>query len=370
MEVWLSKLKQKLLDREQQNSLRRLEIDTPQIDFYSNDYLGLSTMSTSTSFNHSKGSGGSRLIAGNSVLHETLEKELAQFHEAPSALLFNSGFDANLALLSTLPQKGDTIVYDELSHSSIRQGIRLSVANSYKFKHNDLNALKQRLIKGQGQLFIVVESIYSMDGDMANVKKMHQLALEYNAILIIDEAHSNGILGKRGEGIVSFLQQDTSNVIRMMGFGKAIGRHGAVVLSNETIKSYLINFAPSFIYTTALPEESIAAVQEAYQQLKNRPELQHQLNHNIAHFQQSTKNLKGVTPSDSPIQAIIIEGNHSVKKVATQLLEEGINIKPILYPTVPKGEERIRICLHAFNTTEEIDKLVKILKDQQLEQQQ
>lgn len=363
MKEWLNKLQLKLDKRKAINALRRLSVESGSIDFYSNDYLGLAQISPSVEQEFPHGSGGSRLIAGNSTIHEQLETELAEFHEGESALLFNSGFDANLALLSVLPQKGDTILYDELSHSSIRQGIRLSLAQSFKFKHNSVEELRAKLLKAKGQTFIVIESIYSMDGDMPPLLEMAQLAKEFNAVLLIDEAHSNGILGKNGEGVISYVKTAEANIIRMMGLGKALGRHGGVVIGPQVIKDYLINFAPSFIYTTALPPSEIHSIRAAYSSLKHQPELIEQLTENIVYFQQKTADIAGIIDSESPIQGIIIPGNDSVKAVAQILQEKGINIRPVLSPTVPEGEERLRICLHAFNTFEEIDLLINTLKE-------
>ncbi len=355
------RLQNALAKRESNHLLRALK-HWPEgnVDFFSNDYLGLAKITTESEFRN--GSGGSRLISGNHSTHQDLEKYLASFHQAEAALLFNSGFDANLALFSTLPQKGDVILYDTLVHSSIRQGIRLSNASSYKFWHNDLDHLAQLLDRYKAsQIFIAVESIYSMDGDKCALQKITELAQVYEAEIILDEAHSNGVEGIEGEGMAVNEGLHNHVFARMMGFGKAIGRHGAVVLGSQVLMDYLVNFATPFIYSTALPPSAVAHVLEAYQILANEPERRGKLKQNIQYFQQKSKSLQQVKSSDSPIQTINIPGNEQVKRKAKELNENGINISAILSPTVPQGSERLRVCLHSFNSKEEIDLLLSLI---------
>lgn len=355
-------LKLNLEKRKGDHLLRSLKVwPSENIDFYSNDYLGL------TNYNDAQalvkhGSGGSRLIAGNHAAYEQLEHELSHFYKSEGALLFNSGFDANLALFSCIPQKGDVILYDALIHNSIRQGMRLSAAQSYKFKHNDLVDLKKLLDRFKTQkLFIAVESIYSMDGDYCDIKGIVELAEDYDAAIILDEAHSNGIDGPNGEGIAVSYQLQNKIFARMLGMGKALGRHGAVVVGSANLKQYLVNFASSFIYSTAMSPAQVQSIKQAFGGLKSEPQRREKLQENIQYFQHKSKNYKNISNTSSPIQCIKIPGNEAVKAMAAALQAKGINIVPVLSPTVERGSERLRVCLHSFNTKDEIDLLLSSL---------
>jgi 8-amino-7-oxononanoate synthase len=304
---------------------------------------------------------GSRLLSGNYELIERAELEIAQFHQAEAGLIFNSGYDANIGLLSTVPQRGDTILYDFLSHASIRDGIRLSNAQSFSFEHNHLDDLEKKLNIATGTVFIVTESVFSMDGDLADLVALVNIAEKYNAHLIIDEAHATGIIGSRGEGLVQSVGLSDRMFARVHTFGKALGCHGAIVLGSSTLKNYLINFARSFIYSTALPPIAIDAVQQSYRLF---PAMNKERDHMLAlidFFTKSTIRFEKLN-STTPIQIIIIPGNDTVKQVALQLQAAGLDVRAILYPTVPKNSERLRIILHAFNTFEQVNQLIKILQ--------
>ncbi|WP_026902455.1 aminotransferase class I/II-fold pyridoxal phosphate-dependent enzyme [Pedobacter glucosidilyticus] len=360
---------QKLQERIAANALRTLKSENNLIDFSSNDYLGfaksLSVKEWVDEIAYSQklrnGAGGSRLITGNSSFTETLEKEIARFHQAASGLIFNSGYDANVGLLSSLPQKGDTIICDELIHASLIDGARLSYAQRYTFKHHDLAHLESKIKNSQGNIFIVTESIFSMDGDHAPLKEIAALAAQYGAYLIVDEAHATGIFGKHGKGLVCELGLENQVFARVVTFGKALGCHGAIVLGNDELRSYLINFARSFIYTTALPPHSLYTIKAAYEQLKSS-DYTLLIQKKIAYFKQLTSKAGiALMPSNSAIQGIIIQGNTACRQAAATLNESGFDIRPILSPTVPVGKERLRICLHTFNTDEEIEKLSEAL---------
>src|SRR5436190_3874515 len=249
-------LNKKIDERKEQNSFRQLSLPKGgMIDFCSNDYLGivkndlLNRQSRFEQPDHS-GATGSRLLTGNYKLIEETEQFIANFHNAEAGLIFNSGYDANVGLLSSVPQRGDTILYDYLSHASIRDGIRLSFAQSFSFQHNDLNDLEERLKKATGNIFVVTESVFSMDGDLCPLKDLVTLCEKYNANLIIDEAHATGVIGKKGEGFVQTLNLESKVFARIHTFGKAIGVHGAIVLGSTSLRDYLINFARSFLYST------------------------------------------------------------------------------------------------------------------------
>jgi 8-amino-7-oxononanoate synthase len=356
-------LQKKVNERIEQQAFRQLRLPDGRIDFCSNDYLGMTRLLSTAEvawndFEH--GSTGSRLLAGNYALIEETEQMLAAFHQAPAALIFNSGYDANLGVLSCIPQRGDTIIYDYLSHASLRDGIRLSFAQSFSFRHNDITDLEKKLQQATGNIFVVTESVFSMDGDMAPLQEMVRLCKQYKAHLIVDEAHATGVVGDKGEGLVQSAGLENACFARIHTFGKAVGCHGAVVLGSELLRNYLINFARPFIYSTALPESSVAAIGKAYQlfpvMFQERAHLQ-QLGHL---FQQANIPYQKL-PSATPIQVVIIPGNDKVKKMAACLQEAGLDVRAILYPTVPKGSERLRIVLHSFNTVEDLHLLIEQL---------
>ena len=366
----------KLNVRLQNNALRKLPQETDLVDFASNDYLGFSNSKLIFDTTHQyllehnqiqNGATGSRLLSGNHSIYKTAEDYITQFHQAQSALIFNSGYDANVGFFSAVPQKGDLILYDELCHASIRDGIQLSNAKAYKFQHNDLEDLERLLVRNpEKTIYIVTESVFSMDGDTPNLEELVQLAEKHDAYMVVDEAHALGVLGDNGEGLVQSLHLQDIVFARIMTFGKGLGCHGAAILGSQELKSYLINFARSFIYTTGLSPHSVATILMAYQQLEKATDSQQQLKNNIAHFNQE-KNRLSLKPlfvfSKSAIQSAIIPGNEKVKSIAHQLQSKGFDVKPILSPTVPEGQERLRFCLHSFNTEIEITNVLQLLNN-------
>jgi len=361
-------LLKKLSERRQQQAFRQLVLTTGRIDFCSNDYLGIvrnrliedKTGASLASYRH--GSAGSRLLAGNSLLAEDTESAIAAFHDAEAGLLFNSGYDANLGLLSAVPQRGDTIIYDYLSHASLRDGIRLSFAQSYSFQHNDVEDLEKKLKVAKGNIFVVTESVFSMDGDMAPLQEIVALCEQYGAHLVVDEAHATGVVGEQGEGLVQHLGLQSKCFARIHTFGKAVGCHGAVIVGSRNLRDYLINFARPFIYSTALPESSIAAIRTAYDLFPGMKAERDHLQQLVNLFQQDTCRFAKLV-SSTPIQIVIIPGNENVKAAAAQLQEAGMDVRPILYPTVPAGSERLRIVLHAFNSLQEVQQLCRLLQE-------
>jgi 8-amino-7-oxononanoate synthase len=361
-------LKEKLSLREANNALRKLSVNENLIDFFSNDYLGFSKSDVIFEKAHefliennfkANGATGSRLISGNHPLYDLTENYIARFHQSESALLFNSGYDANLGLLSSVPQRNDVILYDELCHASIRDGIQLSNAKAFKFYHNDVEDLEQKIIKNlprSTNIYVVIESVYSMDGDTPNLEDIILICEKYNSYLIVDEAHALGVFGNQGEGLVQSLGLHEKVFARVMTFGKGLGCHGAAVLGSNQLKSFLVNFARSFIYTTGLSPHAIATIYIAYQFLNEQNAIK-DLKENIVWFNQQ-KQLMGLKPmfvySKSAIQCAIIQGNDNVKRFASELQLQGYNVKPILSPTVPHGQERLRFCLHSFNSKDEI----------------
>jgi 8-amino-7-oxononanoate synthase len=355
-------LQGKLNERRKDNSLRQLRLPGDSVDLCSNDYLGIVKNHRLQATDHklAPGSTGSRLLSGNYTLIEEVEKQLAVFHQAEAALIFNSGYDANIGLLSSVPKKGDTIFYDQLCHASIRDGIRLSFANAFSFAHNDLIDLEKKMTHATGTVFIVTESVFSMDGDLCPLSELISIAEKNKAHLIIDEAHATGIVGENGGGLVQQLQMQDHVFARMHSFGKALGCHGAVILGSTALCEYLINFARSLVFSTALPEQAVAMIKESYRVFPGMHAERQQLQLLIQQFQSASISYEKLL-SSTPIQVVIIPGNEEVKNIAGRLQQNGLDVRAILYPTVPKGSERLRVVLHAFNTSDEVDKLVKIL---------
>jgi 8-amino-7-oxononanoate synthase len=360
-------LQQKLHFRKEANALRKLPIPTSGIDFSSNDYLGFAKNEQIFDATHQylvdnaikiNGATGSRLISGNHNLYDITEKYIATFHQSEAALIFNSGYNANVGFFSAVPQRNDVILYDELCHASIRDGIQMSHAKSYKFQHNDYEDLEAKISKIQitnsefQTIYIVTESVFSMDGDSPNIESLVQLSEKFKVLLVVDEAHALGVFGEKGEGVIQSQQFQNKVFARIMTFGKGLGCHGAAILGSSELKEYLVNFARSFIYTTGLSPHSVATILVAYQNLNQSVELQ-KLKENITFFNQQ-KQLLGIKPlfvySKSAIHSAIIPGNNKVKKIASQLQEKGFEVKAILSPTVPEGQERLRFCLHSYTT--------------------
>jgi len=362
----------RLLAREREDRLRKLSIHENLIDFCSNDYLGLArsqelfqliTRKVETLQPSRNGATGSRLLAGNDSYTEEVENKLTKIFKSEAALIFNSGYTANQAVLSSIPQRGDTILYDELAHACIKDGARLSMASRFSFHHNDLDDLEKKIKKAKGKIFIAVESIYSMDGDQCPLAELIVLSKKYNAFIVLDEAHSTGVVGNEGGGLAVSENLYREIAVRIYTFGKAMGIHGACVSGSRELISYLINFARPFIYTTALPKHSIASIDHAFDYLKDHLYLQNELKSKISLFLQTTEKMINRTQSRSAIQTVLIPGNKSAKSASLHLQKAGFDARPILSPTVPEGKERLRICLHSFNTQAEINALSTILKD-------
>ena len=375
--IFPKKLADKLHKRTSNNALRQLGSTTDLIDFASNDYLGFANSKAIFDDVHDllfrrslqkNGATGSRLLTGNHPLYTETENQIATFHNAETALLFNSGYDANIGFFSAIPQKSDCILYDELIHASIRDGIQLSNAGAYKFKHNDDEDLERLILKAKQNpettIYVVTESVFSMDGDTPPLAEIATLCQKYNAYFVVDEAHALGVFGNQGEGMVQLLDLQNLVFARIITFGKGLGCHGAVILGSEILKSYLVNFARSLIYTTGLSPHSVATIQVAYQDLAQNKQARENLRKNINFFNQQ-KQLLGLkllfVRSKSAIQCAVIPGTDKVKDIANQLQNQGFNVKAILSPTVPEGQERLRICLHNYNSEEEISKLLNTL---------
>ena len=368
------KLSTKLNQRKTENAFRQLGVSHNLIDFSSNDYLGFARSQNLFEQTHQylldanlkeNGATGSRLLTGNNRLYHTLESLITDFHNCESALVFNSGYDTNLGLFSSVPQRNDIVLYDELCHASIRDGIRMGQAKAYKFKHNDLTDLENQLnqLNDDSVVYVVTESVFSMDGDSPDLKSMADLCHNYKAYFIVDEAHAIGVFGANGIGLISELGLEHRVFARIVTFGKALGCHGAALLGSQDLKDYLVNFSRPLMYSTGLTPHSLASIIVAYTELSSSHHL-HTLKSNIQFFNSELDRLH-LSPhfieNHSAIHCCIIQGNSKVKAAASLLKEKGFDVKPILSPTVPIEQERLRFCLHSYNTTEEISKVLNVL---------
>lgn len=354
------KIHKKLAERREKGTLRSLSSFDGFVDFASNDYLGLARKTISVE--GGQGATGSRLITGNRAEIDEVENRLADFFEAESALCFNSGYDANVGIFSSIPQRGDIVLYDEYVHASVRDGLRMSWAKSYAFKHNNLQDLERLLEKyTENTVYIAVEGLYSMEGTICPLGPLLALAERFQAYVILDEAHSGGVFGEDGKGLANAVHATDRCFLRLLTFGKAYGAHGAVVLGQRDLKTYLINFARSFIYTTGLPAE-------AYQQMYVRAthaelnELRAILQERLGYFRRGLER-ESSSEVNSPIQIIRFNDVEDLKKVASKLQERKLLSKVIHSPTVPIGMECLRVCLHSFNSFAEIDQLLRILNE-------
>lgn len=400
------KLQKKLKDRAEQDSIRTIPVINNLIDFSSNDYLGavnhpaiarvlqtairriLKEVSQGTS-----GATGSRLLTGNHPLYDEVEEVVSRFHESESALIFNNGYMANLGFFQAVPQRGDVILYDEYIHASIRDGIKMSDAKGYKFTHNSLDTLSQLLMKyansahppreipeGQSghtthenptrEIYVVTEAVFSMDGDSPDLVAIAQLCKRYGVRFVVDEAHALGVLGTQGQGLLQVYGITEQVFARIVTFGKAAGAHGAAVLGSSDLREYLINFARPFIYTTALPPHTLASILAFYTMIDAM-----KVSHIVENLRRLKKNInvfKSLIPkagldayfvhSVSAIQCAVIPGVERVKALSRKLKENGYDVKPILAPTVAEGAERLRFCIHSYNTKEQIKEVLHIVK--------
>lgn len=352
-----SNIEKKLQKRKRDNQLRSLSVFGSSVDFFSNDYLGLANL-PSRRF-HQRGSTGSRLLSGTSELSIEVESALSDFFDADAALIFNSGYTANLGIYSCIPQRGDTVVFDEYVHASIRDGIRLSFAETSSFKHNDLEDLEKKIKQAKGQCFVAVESLYSMEGDMAPLRGILALVEKYDARLIVDEAHAVGVFGENGKGIVHARAMQERIFLRVITFGKAYGFHGAAVLCSHRTKEFLVNYSRPFIYSTAPSDDFFYRIKSQVFR-KDIYSRQKSLQKNIQYFREIDSPFL-VSELNSPIQVYRGVGIDQLRSMATDCIAQGIFTKPIFSPTVPLGKECLRFCFHSYNTLEEINALKNIL---------
>jgi 8-amino-7-oxononanoate synthase len=342
------------------------------VDFASNDYLGLAASpelaeaaAAALARGVPLGATGSRLLRGNHPEQESLEAEAAQFFGAETALFFGGGFQANYAIFSTLPQRGDLIVADELIHASVHDGMRASKAQSQLARHNDPQSFEDTIAAwrrngGTGRPWIAVESLYSMDGDGAPLAELGGIASRHDAMLVIDEAHATGVLGPQGKGLAAGLE-GRPNVISLHTCGKGLGVMGALVLAPTLMRDFLVNRCRPFIYATAPSPLVAAVVRTALKLCQEQPERRERLAKLVAFAGQELATRAGITPSGSHIQPVIVGQDARATALAETLRAEGFDVRAVRPPTVPEGTARLRLALTLNATEEDVARLVGVL---------
>ncbi|MDO9415072.1 8-amino-7-oxononanoate synthase [Pararhizobium sp.] len=344
-----------LLGLQRRSRLRAL-VPQQGVDFSSNDYLGLAqaprlkaALAAAIERGVPAGAGGSRLLRGNHAEHETLEAEAAAFFGAERVLYFGSGFSANVALFSCLPQRGDLIVHDALIHASVHDGMLAGKAETMAAAHNDVAAFEAAILAwrangGKGRPWIAVESLYSMDGDKAPVAALADLAARHGGFLAVDEAHATGVFGPGGRGLASGLKNH-GNVLVLHTCGKALGLSGALLCLPSVLADYLLNRARNFIYSTAPSPLMAAGVREALRIIADEPERRLRLQALTDFAAQQLATRLGVSPSGSQIMPVMIGDNGRSLRIAGRLQAAGFDIRAIRPPTVAEGTARLRISI-------------------------
>ncbi|MCA1454959.1 8-amino-7-oxononanoate synthase [Bradyrhizobium sp. BRP22] len=333
------------------------------IDFVSNDYLALASaprmkkaIATALEAGTPVGSGGSRLLHGNCEEHESLEAEAARFFGAETALFFGSGYLANFALLTTLPQRGDLLVLDSLVHASIHEGARAGRAEHSICVHNDPGSVENTIREwrakgGIGRVWIVVESVYSMDGDVAPLEELIATADRHDAFLVVDEAHATGVYGEHGRGLTA-PYEGRENLIVIHTCGKALGAAGAIVTVPRVLRDFMVNRCRPFIFTTAPSPLMAVAVQEALLILQQEPDRQQRLANLVAFTHRELAIRGSRSPSHSQIVPYIVGDNARAMALASAMQSRGFDIRGVRPPTVPAGTARLRISL-TLNVSED-----------------
>jgi 8-amino-7-oxononanoate synthase len=353
----------------------RLRLLRPRegIDFSSNDYLGLAgsarlaaAATEAVARGVPVGSGGSRLLRGNQDEHDRLEADAAAFFGSETALFFSTGYAANSALFSTLPQRGDLVLHDALIHASVREGMRLGRAETRVVAHNAAGAFEDAIALwrrkgGRGQAWIAVESLYSMDGDRAPLADLVALADRHDAVLVVDEAHATGVFGADGRGLAGPLE-GRPNLITLRTCGKALGCEGALVCCPRIVRDFLVNRARGFIFSTAPSPLAAAIVREALRIVADDPERRHRLQARIAQAERALAPL-GVVPTGSQILPLVLGEPARTMDVAGSLQRAGYDVRGIRPPTVPEGSSRLRISITLHASEDDIAGLAAALGD-------
>lgn len=359
----------------------RLAIDSAQgselvvggktyLNFSSNDYLGLATSDVSKKAikiavdKFGFGSGASHLVCGHQSPHDAFEKEVASFLNRDSAISFSSGYMANLGVIQALTKKGDLILADKLNHASLIDGVKLSHADSYRYQHANMSSLQRRLSQSSQNTFVITDSVFSMDGDLAPVDEIAMLCEKHNAILIVDDAHGFGVLGENGEGIAEHFNLNQKKLpVLVSALGKALGGVGAVVSGSKALVDYLIQFSRNYIYTTAMPASCAAANLANLHALEKKTILLKTLRENIQLFKSECEQVGiQLMESDTAIQPLVVGDNKKLVDINKKLKNLGFLVGAIRPPTVPKNSARLRITISASHEPLQIKMLASALK--------
>lgn len=379
MNKW-SRLEKELISLKEQNLYRRITVlEGPQtvtvaVDgkkqrlFSSNSYLDMCTdpeviaCAQKALEQYGTGSGGSRLTTGTCPLHAELEAAIAGFKKREAALVFNTGYMANVGILSALVKKGDIIYSDELNHASIIDGCRLSKAELAVYRHNDMNDLEEKIKANPGRFGIIVsDGVFSMDGDIADLPGIVRLADQYGLLSMIDEAHATGVIGDTGRGTEEYYHMEGSVDVLMGTLSKAIGSEGGFVCGSRTLIRYLVNKARSFIFSTSLSPAVLAASRRAIERIEEQPERVKRLQENVRYFCRSLKEYGIAAESETAIIPIIVGDEEKAMAVMESLKDRGYYISAIRYPTVARGSARLRIALMSSHTKNDLDGLAHAL---------
>lgn len=362
------------LDRLDRAGRKRALIIPPGKDFSSNDYLGLARSTflkdaahTALDIGIAHGSGGSRLLGGNHPEHEALEAFAAEQYGAESALFFSTGYAANLALFSTLPQTGDLVLHDALIHASSHDGMKLGRAETQSFRHNDLDDLTGQIMAyrkngGTGTIWIAAESLYSMDGDQAPLREISQIAERHDAVLIIDEAHAVGVFGEGGVGLSGALKNQ-DNVIVLRTCGKALGVEGGLITMPNVLRDFLINRGRAFIFSTAPSPLTAHLVHQAIRYIAENQSLQRKLQDHIKVAEKQLGPLCPASRSGSQIFPVIIGKDKAAVQIAAYLQQMGFDVRAVRPPTVAAGTARLRLSLTLNVSQEDITSLAGALNE-------
>lgn len=343
------------------------------ISFCSNDYLGLANNlqikqeTQDAIIKYGVGSGSSHLVNGHSIAHHQLEEELAEFTGYPRAILFSTGYMANIGICQALLDKGDYVFEDRLNHASLIDGGLISDARMQRYLHNDVSSLKQKLQKAdkKSEKLVLTDGVFSMDGDIADLPALSTLCKKHNSWLMVDDAHGFGTIGETGKGCLEYFSLNKTDVpIYMATLGKAIGTAGAFIAGSEELIETIIQRSRTYIYTTAMPAAIAEATRCSLHIIQNEPRHVHNLQDNISYFKQCSTELSlPIENSITAIQPVIIGDDYETLQISKDLFDRGFLVTAIRPPTVPEGTSRLRITLSAKHTHEHIDQLIDTLDD-------
>jgi len=352
-----------------------VEIDDKRyINLCSNNYLGLNThpqlieAAINAAREWGAGSGAVRTIAGTQTIHEELERRLAEFKGTPAALTLQSGFTANLAVLGSVLEESDAVISDQLNHASIIDGMRLTKARRYQFAHKDMDGLEERLAEarrdGARRILIVTDGVFSMDGDIAPLREIVDLAEAGGAAVMVDDAHGSGVLGRNGRGSVDHFQLEGRVQIQVGTLSKAVGVLGGYVAGSQDLRDTLITKGRPFLFSTSHPPAVVAACMAALEVMQNEPELQVKLWDNARHFKAGLEQLGFDTgASETPITPVIVGEADRAVALADELRQRGVFVSPIGFPTVARDKGRVRTIVTATHTTEQLDQALQAFAD-------